>query len=260
MNNVIDIRSNDGNVIKLEAHKFLPSVAEKAREYAKQGYPDRYVVFAEQQYASVATGNKFPSDEKEDGMFMSLILRPSLFPSQASLLGAMSATAMASALSEHTEHSLGLGWITDLYCDREKIGSVIIEGKLDNFTTYEYIIVTFCARLSKDDFPPRLTDMVRKVFESENTSIAMIIARNVLNKFFRFYAEIKSSAKFMNTYLEYFVLRDTVIKYDTGTKKKNCKVIGVDGKTGELIIEYPKGEFTHVKSQKLVTMPRKIRL
>ena len=193
-------------------------------------------------------------------MFMSLLLRPSLFPSQASLLGALSATAMASALSEHTEHSLGLGWTTDLYCDGEKIGSVIIEGKLDNFTSYEYIIVTFCARLGKDTFPPRLTDMVRKVFESENTSISMIIARNVLNKFFGFYGSIKSSTKFMSTYLEYFILRDTVVKYDTGTKKKNCKVIGVDGKTGELIIEYPKGQFTHIKSQKLITIPRKIKL
>ena len=260
MNNVIDIRSNDGSIVKLEAHSFLPSVVERAREYAKQGYPDRYVVFAEHQHATTATGNKADSEEIEEGLYMSLILRPSLFPSQASLLGAMSATAMAMALSEHTEKSLGLGWTTDLYCEGEKIGSVIIEGKLDNFTSYEYIIITFCARLSKTSFPPRLTDMVRKVFESENTSISMIIARNVLNKFFRFYATVKSSTKFMSNYLEYFVLRDTVIKYDTGTKKKSCKVIGVDNKTGELIIEYPKGKFTHVKSQKLVTIPRKIKL
>ena len=260
MNNVIDIRANDGNIVKLEAHKFVPSVSELAREYAKKKYPDRYVVFSEYQYATTATGNKAASEEKEAGMFMSLLLRPSLFPSQASLLGAMSATALASALSEHTEKALGLGWTTDLYCEGEKIGSVIIEGKLDNFTSYEYIIVTFAARLDKNSFPPRLTDMVKKVFESDNTSISMIIAKNVLNKFFRFYAGIKSSTKFMNTYLEYFILRDTMVKYDTGTKKKNCKVIGVDGKTGELIIEYPKGEFTHVKSQKAVTIPRKLKL
>ena len=258
--NVIDIRSNDGSIIKLEAHKFLPSVADLAREYAKQGYPDRYVVFSENQNATTATGNKAASDESEEGLFMSLILRPSLFASQASLLGAMSATAMVSALSEHTEKQLGLGWTTDLYCEGEKIGSVIIEGKLDKFTSFEYIIVTFCARLNKTNFPPRLTDMVRKVFESENTSIAMIMARSVLNRFFRFYASIKSSTKFMNTYLEYFVLRDTVVKYDTGTKKKNCKVIGVDSKTGELIIEYPKGETPHVKSQKSVPIPRKLKL
>jgi hypothetical protein len=41
------MRASDGSVVKLECHNALPSTAKLAREYAKRGYPDRYVVFAE---------------------------------------------------------------------------------------------------------------------------------------------------------------------------------------------------------------------
>ena len=176
----ITIREADGGVINMEIYTELNSVTALARESAKNGYPDRYVVFSEKQHRH---GHE---DGFENGMYMACILRPSLFPSQASLLGALSATALATALEEHTTARLGIGWVSDIYCEGVKIGETSIEGKLDNHTTYEYIIVTFSVKLDSDNFPPRLSDMIRKVFEVENTSISMIVARGVLNRFFKF--------------------------------------------------------------------------
>ena len=63
------IRMSDGNVIKMEHHEHLPSVSALAKQYAMQGYPDRYVVLAEGVDGS-----------SERGLYMSLILRPSIFP------------------------------------------------------------------------------------------------------------------------------------------------------------------------------------
>ena len=36
----------DGNVVKAECYKSVPSVVELARTYAKAGRPDRFVAFA----------------------------------------------------------------------------------------------------------------------------------------------------------------------------------------------------------------------
>ena len=44
---VTTMRASDGSVVKLECHDALPSTSHLARQYAKIGYPDRYVVFAE---------------------------------------------------------------------------------------------------------------------------------------------------------------------------------------------------------------------
>ena len=180
--NLTTMRASDGSVVKIECHDALPSTARIARERAKLGYPDRYVIFAEGK-------KKLDSDGKyrgniERGVYMSCILRPSIFPSQASLISSLSTVAALTALEEHTTHKLGIGWVSKLYCDGKFIGDITIEGKLDNFTSYEYIIVNFSIALGEAEFPPRLTDIIKKVFERDNSSIYIIIAKNILNKFF----------------------------------------------------------------------------
>ena len=106
----------------------------------------------------------------------------------------------------------------------------------------------------------KLTDMIKKVFESENTSISMIIARNVLSKFFRYYPTIKSSAKFMDIYKNKFILRGKRIKYESGQRRESCKVLGVDAASGALIVEVAGGGVRHITSPTTVTIPKKIKL
>ena len=260
MKSVVTYREADGSIINFEAHSSLKSPLELARYYAtEKNYPDRYVVFTDRLAKVKTIAKKDFEAEAEYGIFMSCILRPSIFPSQAALLNAMSTAAMVSALEDHTSKKMGIGWVSDVYCDGVKIGSVSLEGKLDNFTTYEYIIISFNAKLSKDNFPPTLADMVKKVFESENTSVNMIIARNVLTKFFKFYQNIKTPQKFMSEYTRRFALRGKKVKYFRDEKWKSHKVLGIDSKTGELIIDNGKDPDIRVSSPVLIQNPKKIK-
>ena len=260
MKSVVTYREADGSIINFEAHSSLKSPLELARYYAtEKNYPDRYVVFTDRLAKVKTIAKKDFEAEAEYGIFMSCILRPSIFPSQAALLNAMSTAAMVSALEDHTSKEMGIGWVSDVYCDGVKIGSVSLEGKLDNFTTYEYIIISFNAKLSKDNFPPTLADMVKKVFESENTSVNMIIARNVLTKFFKFYQNIKTPQKFMSEYTRRFALRGKKVKYFRDEKWKSHKVLGIDSKTGELIIDNGKDPDIRVSSPVLIQNPKKIK-
>ena len=242
------VRMSDGNVIKLEYHKHHSSPAELAREYAAKGYPDRYVVLAES-----------TDSEPRCGIYMSLLLRPSIFPSQAVFVGPAAASAAAMALQDHTTKSIGLGWISNLYCDGRYVGGVSVEGKLDNFTSYEYMILNFSLRLDAGSFPPRLTDMVRKVFESESASIPMIIAKNVLERFFSLYSGIKSPQKIMTTYQSLFALRGERIKCTVDGAVKTCKVIGVDLATCALIAEERGGRLLNLTTPKSVSTPKKLK-
>ena len=257
---VISIRESDGSIVKLEPYTILPSTLELAREYAKKGYPDRYAVFAERQIKTKTTGWKDNETEYENGVFLSLILRPSIFPSQASLMGAMSAVALVTALEEHTPKHLGIGWVSDLYCEGVKVGGVTVEGKLDSFTAYEYIIVNFAVKTSDETFPPRLTDMIKKVFESDNTSLSMIMAKDILAKFFKFYSNMKNSSKFMSVYKDKFLFRGKRIKYDDGIKKQKCRVLGIDLKTGALIAEMRGGVMKHVTTPMYISAPKRVRI
>lgn len=249
----ISIRESDGSIVTLEAYSSLPSTSALIREYAESGKPDRYVVFSEER--ELAEGGR------ESGVYMSILLRPSFFPSQASLLGCMSGAAMVSTLEEHTTSHLGLGWINDVYCNGSKIGSATIEGKLDNYNAYEYLIITFSIKLDPKHFPPRLTDLIVEVFESGKGSISMIIARNLISKFLRFYSNLKSPGKFMDIYSSKFILRGVSIKYDYKGKKRRCKILGIDIKTGALIVNLKGISTDHrITSRSLVSIPKRVRI
>ena len=148
MPNSIIMRTGDGKILHLECHESLPSTQNLARFYAKLGYSDGYVVFSEKQTKYNFKGEKLPEGQCEKGVFLSCILRPSFFPSQAGALGAISAVALISALEEHTSKKLGIGWISDIFCEGKKIAATSTEGKLDSFMTYEYVIISFFVRIS----------------------------------------------------------------------------------------------------------------
>ena len=258
MNNhyVMTMRASDGSVVKLECHDALPSTSRLAKQYAKLGYPDRYVVFAEGSRKLDADGR--PRGDIERGIFMSCILRPSIFPSQASLISSLSAVAMATGLEEHTTKKIGIGWVSKIYCDRKITGSSTIEGKLDSITSYEYIIVNFSIPLNEENFPPRLNDLIRKVFESESVSIPIIIAKNILNKFFSYYSNLKSNSKFMDVYRKKFILRGQKVKYLNNGKRESCKVLGINPNDCSLMVENSKKDVVYISTPNKVTIPKKI--
>ena len=256
--NVISFRASDGNTVRVECRDSLPSAAALAREYAKAGYPDRYAVFTERQTEVSATGEILSGNDKEDGLFLSCILRPSIFPSQAGCIGPLSAVALSVALEEHMMKSIGIGWISDIYADGVKVGSTSVEGKLDSFASYEYLIVNFAVKVDSKRFSPRLTDMVRRVFEEGNQSIRMIMSKTVLNKFFTMYREIKSPAKHINHYISKFALTDKKIKYIEDGKKKTVKVVGINKDNLTLTVETKDARQISVSSQSAVIIPNRL--
>lgn len=257
---ITSIRASDGSTVKIEYHKTLSSTAALAREYALAGYPDRYVIFTDAQSTSQITGTRLSEGEFERGIFISCILRPSFFPSQAGLLGHMSAVALISALDEHTTKKLGIGWVSDVYCEGTRLGGCAVEGKLNSHFSYEYLIVSLAVNLSKKDFPPRLTDMIKKVFEGESAPLSMLIAKNILNKFFTAYSSIRNPGKYMDTYRRRFILKDKKIKYINGDKKERCRIIDIDKETGLLIVEGRRGERLEIRSPSHVIMPKRIKI
>ena len=175
---VFSFRASDGNTVKLEYRESLPSAAALAKEYAISGYPDRYAIFTEKQTAVSALDTPLLNGESDKGLFLSCILRPSIFPSQVGVVAPLGAVALMLALEEHTSKKMGIGWVSDIYCEGVKIGGADTEGKLDDFSSYEYLIVSFSVKLDEKNFPPRLTDMVPdeskyRIFINAVTSISL---------------------------------------------------------------------------------------
>lgn len=246
-----NLRAPDNSIVRLECHDRVESCAAIAKDHAISGKSDRYAVISEYDYKSSGDSR---------GVYISLLLRPSFFPSQAGLLSSLATVAIVEALSEHTTKRLGIGWVSNVYCEGKQIGGVTLEGKLDTHTAYEYIIVNFSIKLSEENFPPRLTDLVRKVFESDNNSVSTIIAKNILAKFFSFYSSMKNSEKFMHVYHQRFILSGTKIKLIDDGKKRSCKVLSVRIEDCALIVETKDKKIRHLTKPASVIIPKSIKL
>ena len=253
-----NVRLSDGTVLKIEYHENVESTVAIAREYAKAGYPDRYIIVSERQKdTGLIGGRRQKEGEYAKGIFISCILKPPFFPAQAALISHLCAVSLLSALEEHTTKKLGLGWITDIYCDGKKIGGVAIEGKLTSYSAYEYMIITLAVQLEEKNFPPRLSDMVRKVFGSgEERSIPMIITKTILEKMFAAYASVRNPGKYMDLYKRKFVLYGKKVKYLSPEGRKAVKAIDVNKESGTLIIEKKRGEQIEVRSASMISTPK----
>ena len=255
------IKVGNGTTVKIEYRDFAPSTAALAKEYALQGYPDRYAVFTEHQATTDITGTKLRKGALEKGIFISLILRPSFFIAQAASIGTMSVVALSQALESYTTKGIGISWVSDIYCDGAKIGGTQIEGKLKDSNSYDYIIVTFAAKIDEKNFPPRLKDSVKMVFEKDNLSVGMMMAKTVLDKFFTAYSNIKSVESHHKYYTARFALTDAKIKYiDDKGKKRFATVVGIDKESLALIIKTRFGQPIQVFKSSRVIIPGRIRI
>ena len=254
--NIISMRASDGSVVKLECHDSLVSTVNLTRAYAKMGYPDKYVVMTEKR-ARLDSDAKVKGYDK--GIFMSCLLRPSIFPSQATLIAPLSAVAFTLGLESHTHFKLGIGWVGKIYCEGEAIGEVAIEGKLDDFTSYEYMIVTFSCILPEDKFPLMISNLIKKVFAEEETTIPVIMAKDILNRFFPLYQNLKTTSKFMDAYKQKFILRGEKVIYNDGGKRRKYKVMGIDPSNCALLLEGRDKKVFPVFNPTSVSAPRKIR-
>lgn len=257
---IVRVRSIDGGVSQIECHDSLPSTSALAKKYANAGYPDRYMVFSRAQTEVNAFGEQLGDSQVAKGLFLSIILRPSMFPSQAGLMRALSGVAMISALEEYTDKRLSLGWVSDIFCEKKKIGGVTLEGKLDSFSSYEYIIVSFHLKFSQRNFPPKLRDMVQRVFESDNSSTELIIAKSIISKFLPLYFNLKNSTKFMEKYRLKLGMKGQRAKLVESEGKKWCKIINVNTSTGALIVNVKNVGLFEVSTPTSIILPKKTRI
>ncbi len=252
------IKVSNGITVKIEQRDSLTSTSALAKEYASHGYPDRYAVLTELQSDTTITKSKIRGGTFERGVFISLILRPSIFPSQAGMISPLSAVALAQALETYTNNKIGISWLTDIYCNGERIGGTQIEAKLNSASSYDYIIVSFAVKICEKHFPPRLKDAVKHIFEKDSISMGMMVAKTILDKFFNAYLKIRSPENHFKYYYDKFILRGTKIKYIVDGKKNYCTVMDVDPENFALKVSAKNKTFDIYKPSAVI-IPKKLK-
>jgi len=114
----------------LKIHHFheIDSTNIQARKLASTGAPEGTVVIAESQWAGKGRKGRGWQSAAGKGMWLTLLIRPSILPRQATLLPLLTAVAVVEAVEQIApEVNCGIKWPNDVLVDNKKLAGILTE-------------------------------------------------------------------------------------------------------------------------------------
>ncbi len=220
--------------MNIEIYPTLPSTNLTLKEKATLGAPEGTVIIAEEQTMGRGRFGRQFFSPAGTGIYMSILLRPQLEPSDSTLITTAAAVAVSEAIEEITGNSTVIKWINDIWIKRHesnnyaKICGILTEAALSSGSRYpDYIILGIGINVFEPEngFPTELSAIAASAINSENTgkscSDSLVytaqcnshtantrnrIIATVLNKFMAFYPNLTK-----RTFLDEYRRRSVVI-------------------------------------------------
>lgn len=142
------------------------STNDHLRALAQHGAPGGTAVIADQQTLGKGrVGRSFASPGGK-GIYMSLLLRPSVPPERSFTLTPCAAVALAGAVEEVIGEEVGVKWVNDLVLRGKKICGILTEMSLTPGGETDFIILGAGLNVSTEesDFPPEVRATAGSLF------------------------------------------------------------------------------------------------
>lgn len=229
---------NNKNVTVLH-YSNLGSTNTTLKEKVKENAPEGTVIIADSQTEGRGRFyRKFYSPE--NGIYMSILLRPQLSGFDTTLITTAAAVAVAKAAENLSGRKITIKWVNDVLINGKKICGILTEGAVNPKNGIpEYIIVGIGinAFTPPNGFDDEIKDIAGAVFEGYDTDLKARLTAETINNFMEFYENLAQK-----DYLKEYRRRSAVIGKEI-TVFKNCtqfqaKALDIDDNC-RLLIEYP---------------------
>jgi len=143
----------------LHWYELLDSTQNRARELAEAGAPDGTLVLADQQVQGRGRlGRSFVSPPGK-GVWMSLVLRPSIPLPFAPQLTLLTAVALCRSLRQTTALDIGIKWPNDILLEGRKVSGILLESAAED-DRLRYVIagIGINVNLEATDFPEEVRE------------------------------------------------------------------------------------------------------
>ncbi|HWO95496.1 MAG TPA: biotin--[acetyl-CoA-carboxylase] ligase [Bacillus sp. (in: firmicutes)] len=138
----------------------VDSTQKIAHRLAQEGAVEGTVVVAEEQTAGRGRLDRSWYSPKHTGVWMSIILRPSLPPQRAPQLTLMAAVAVVQAIQEVTTISPDIKWPNDILINGKKAVGILTEMQADSDRIHSVIIgLGINVNQQKEHFAPAIQDI-----------------------------------------------------------------------------------------------------
>lgn len=230
-----------GGVISVEVLPECTSTNTVLKERASRLPAWHTVISARQSAGRGRLGRSFYSPEGA-GLYMSVLLRPTLSPAETTLITTAAAVAVAMAIEELSGKEAQIKWVNDVLVDGKKVCGILTEAALDvESGCVEYAVLGVGINLTEPDggFPAELRNIVGAVFDAPRRNMRAAMAASFLRRFHGLYEGISSRA-FVEEYRKRCFLvgrRVNVLLHGTSTP---AEVLSLDDSC-RLLVRYDDG-------------------
>lgn len=185
----------NGRMVVLEQVDEERANNEALVEMARAGKEEGYALFAETRENGLLS-NDAP------GLFLSILVRPGIHAQKAGILSAVAAVAAARAIEDVSDTEISIRWVNDLFSPHHKMGAMMTSGRITPNGYLDYAVIGMTIALSREDFQPKLGDVIRQVFGDEAKSLSTRLTEHILMEFFTIYDRMLTDRAFLDEYRE----------------------------------------------------------
>ncbi len=227
---------------KVVTYKSIASTNNTAKDMAAAGAPEGTIVIADMQTAGKGRmGRSFYSPERS-GLYMSVILRPAILPSQALLITTAAAATVAEVLSVHTS-DIWIKWVNDIFYENRKVCGILTEAVFNAETAgldYAILGIGINIRTPEASFPDDIKNIAGALDIKDLTRTELAAA--IINRFFDYYHNLPD-VRFLSPYKKYMKLIDKEVSILPGPTASSSR-IGLVGDSR--YSDYEKGVVTGI--------------
>lgn len=197
-----------------------------AKEMAASGAPEGTVVIVKRQSAGKGRmGRSFISNE-ENGLYMSIILRPRLSVSKSVNITVIGAVAALEAIEKKSGKECTIKWVNDIFLEDKKVCGILTEASFDfESECLEYAIVGIGINITppKNGFDSEIKNIATSIYDLHApVGYKSELCAQIIDRFLHYYKSIENQA-----YIKPYKEKSNLIGKEVNVYRGNDVINGV---------------------------------
>jgi BirA family biotin operon repressor/biotin-[acetyl-CoA-carboxylase] ligase len=225
------------------------STNDRAKILGTQGAAEGTLVVAETQTAGRGRLGRTWSSPPGLGIYVSVLLRPPLPPTELPQITLSTAVAVVRALTRAVGVTPGIKWPNDLILNGKKLGGILTEMETES-DQIRYLVVGMGLNVNNPDFPPELGGRATSLFKEEGRRFSRLtILQAWLEEFETLYRQFlaRGFPDILEEWQEHSVTLGKYVAVRQGPRQVEglAREVAPDG---ALVLETARGEVVRVTS------------
>lgn len=232
----------------------------RAKLLASHGAPEGTVVVAEEQTRGRGRRGRSWFSPSGEGIYTSIILRPSISPHEAPGLTLMASVAVAETLLSMTSLKVNIKWPNDILINGRKIAGILTEISTE-MDRIDYVVIGVGVNVNtpRENLPPDIKDIATSIFMETDRPFPRIALIRAYLEWLEIYYETFKTKGFKPVLNRWKHLSDIIgrrISVDLIDRVRIGEVLNVD-KEGFLILKEHGGAVERIMSGDVTLMNHK---